>query len=293
MTSKLPTVLELLGKAVPYLADAGIETARLDAEVLLADILAMDRIGLYVNFDRPLEKREVDAYRQALIQRAKRIPLAHIIGKKEFMSLDFKVTPAVLVPRPETELLVETAIQKLKGRRGAAQCLRVVDVGTGSGAIAVTIAKNVLEAEVWAIDISAAALEVAKENAELHGVSDKVRWLHGNLLDPLRQYLGFRAELIVSNPPYVPSGEIGKVSPEVRREPRLALDGGNDGLFFYRELARTSREFLSEGGWICLEIGHDQGQAVAQMFEAARGFADVQVLPDLAGLDRVVAAKAV
>lgn len=293
MIARMPTVLELLKKAVPYLADAGIDTARLDAELLLAHVLGMDRIGLYVNFDRPLETREVDAYRQALILRARRMPLAYITGTKEFMSLEFKVNRAVLVPRPETELLVETAVEKLESLRESSESLRVVDVGTGSGVIAVTIAKKVPDAEVWAIDISTAALRVARENASRHSVSDRIHWLQGNLLEPLRRISGFAAELIVANPPYVPSRDIGKDSPEVRWEPRVALDGGTDGLDFYRRLARTSRPYLVPGGWICLEIGYDQGQAVAELFETAGGFAEVQVLPDLAGLDRIVVARAV
>lgn len=291
MKQRLPTVLELLGKATSFFQEAGIQTARLDAQVLLADILGMDRLHLYVNYDRPLEQHEVNAYRQAVVRRAKRVPVAYITGKKEFMSLEFKVTPAVLVPRPETELLVETASELLKRRDDQGEGAVVADVGTGSGVIAVCLAKLPEVKMVWAIDVSPDALAVARYNGKEHGVNSKVQWVQGDLLQPLLK-AGVKVDMVVTNPPYIPTEAIGSDCTEVRWEPKTALDGGKDGLKYYRLLAAQVPRVLREGGWLCMEIGFDQGPSVSQLLEATGRFGQVRVVTDLAGHDRIVVAAA-
>ncbi len=285
MTSPLPTVIELLGKAVSFLEAEGVSSPRLDAEVMLANILGLDRIHLYVNYDRPLEEHEVNQFRQAIVRRAQKTPVAYITGKKEFMSLEFAVTPAVLIPRPETELLVEQALELLGGMTLPAD---VVDVGTGSGAIAVCLAKSPRVRRLWAIDLSSQALQVAKRNGERHGVSEKVQWVQGDMLKPLLQSKGEGVDMIVSNPPYVPTGAIGRDCPEVLKEPRAALDGGKDGLDYYRILVAQSPQVLRPSGWLCLEIGDGQGRSVAELMERQGPFTQVRVIPDLAGRERVV-----
>ena len=290
--SRPVTVRQALHEAEAMLAKAGVESARLDAELLLAATVGLDRGELYLRDATPLAARAEDLFRSLVSRRVCGEPVAYITGRREFWSLDFLVTPAVLVPRPETEMLVEAAVRLLTdnlrviGRRS-----RVLDLGTGSGAIAVALAKEIRWAEIWAVDISSQALEVARANARRHDVEEKIRFLRGDLFEPVGDRMEF-FDLIVSNPPYVRRGEFDDLQRDVRDfEPRAALDGGTDGLDFYRRIIPGAMSYLRIGGWLAVEIGADMGEDVARLFTDADGYAPPQFYRDLAGKDRVVCAR--
>lgn len=272
------TVLKVLQWTAGYFSDKGIEGGRLDAELLLSDTLKLDRVGLYLNYDRPLSAGELETFRAAVGRRAKREPLQYIRGQAEFWSLPLTVNPAVLIPRPDTEVLVEEALKRIAGP------VRILDVGTGSGAIAIALAHEQPEASVEAVDLSAEALAVAQGNAERNGVAARVTLRQGDL----RQLQGAGYDLVVSNPPYIPSADLAGLMPEVREfEPLLALDGGDDGLFCYRLLAAQARALLKPGGWLLLEVGIDQAAGVTELLQGA-GLVDIFTRADYAGVARVV-----
>ena len=264
-----------------YFTGKGIESARLESELLLAATLGLDRIGLYVNFERPLDVDELAAFRERVRRRAQREPLQYILGETEFWSLMFNVGPAVLVPRADTEVLIEEALTRVAGVE------RVLDVGTGSGAIAIVLAHENPGIQVTALDCSEPALEVARGNARRNGVADRITFLAGDLTAlPVGPF-----EMIVSNPPYIPSKDWETLMPEVRDyEPRLALDGGGDGLEAYRQLARQSAHILTQGGWLLVEVGIGQAADVKALFNAA-GLIEVGHRDDYAGIPRVVTGR--
>lgn len=273
------TIGAMLKWSEQYFGSHGAETPRLDAEVLLSYLLGEKRIYLYVHFDQPLTADELARYRELVKRRAAGEPVAYICGEKEFMGLSFKVSPAVLVPQPDTEILVEAAMERLKGKEDA----RIVDVCTGSGAIALALAHYLPTVSVAATELSADALAIAKQNAETLELSSRAEFFEGDLLAPLA---GKIFDAIVSNPPYIPSGDIDGLPREVRAEPRMALDGGTDGLDFYRRLVRESGDFLKDGGFLAVECGDTQAGAIAEM--AAGGFGKTEIVRDLADKERVV-----
>lgn len=275
------TVLKILQWTADYFAGKGIDSPRLEAELLLAATLRMDRVGLYINFERPLDSRELADYREKVRRRGSREPGQYILGETEFWSLPFKISPAVLIPRADTEVLVEEALKRIKSQA------RVLDVGTGSGAIAVALAHELPEIKVTALDCSDAALEVARGNAELNNVSARVCFLEGDLRDlPAGPF-----EAVISNPPYIPTGDWASLMPEVREhEPRLALDGGVDGLDAYRQLAAQANHVLVPGGWLLVEVGIKQAKDVVALFKAA-GLLEIETRDDYAGIPRVVMGK--
>jgi len=276
-----PRVLDVLRLATAFLAERGVDNARLDAEVLLADCLGLDRVGVYLHFDRPLGAAERARYRELIRRRGGRVPLQHIRGRQEFFSREFRVDPRVLIPRADTETVVEELLSVAPRQARP----RILDVGSGSGAIAVTVALELAAAEVFAGDVSPDAVVVGQENARRHGVEERIDFRCGDLFAP---FAGERFDLVVCNPPYVPSGEIGGLAPEVRdHEPRQALDGGADGLDFYRRLSASVAGALSEGGSCVLEIGAGQREPVERLFAAA-GFVESVVRRDLAGIERVL-----
>lgn len=304
------TIGQILPRATGYLEKKGVEKPRLEAEVLLGAVLGLERIQLYVQFDRPLTSREVEHYRQLVVQRGQRIPTAYLVGRKEFFSLDFKVTPAVLIPRPETERLVEVALSWLKKRveereaiaelpgksAGAWEAgkLLVADVGTGSGVVAVTVARELgKRCHVYALDLSPEALAVAKENAAWHGVEGCITFLQGDLLSPLQELsLEGKLEAVLSNPPYIPSALLDRLAPEISRyEPRLALDGGADGLAVFRRLIPQAGAFLKPGGLLACEMGEDQEKEIEQIIRSRGGFGEPVFYKDYAGRPRVVTAE--
>jgi len=267
----------------------GIDRAALDAELLLGHALELSREQLMLAAGRVLGSSQVRAYERLLARRCAREPLAYITGRREFWSLDFHVTPAVLIPRPETERLVEIVLQ-LAGELQSGQRLRIVDIGTGSGAIAVALASELAGAQMFATDSSAAALAIAAENAARNRVADKIKFVHGDLLDGLPADRPFG--LIVSNPPYIRRAEIDALEPEVNRwEPRGALDGGLDGLDYYRRIATEAFDYLRPNGAVAVEIGAGMGKAVEALFKDDAGCVEVEIYNDYAGIDRVVVAR--
>lgn len=274
------TVLKILQWTADYFRGKGIESGRRDAELLLGASLGLDRVGLYLHFDRPLEEAELAAFRALVVKRARREPLQYILGETEFWSLPFSVSPAVLIPRQDTEVLVEEALRVVGGRR-------VLDVGAGSGAVGISLAHELHDAEVVALDICPETLAVATENARRNGVSSRIRFLEGDLADlPEGPF-----DLIVSNPPYIPADELDGLMPEVRHfEPRRALDGGDDGLYSYRALASQAASRLVPGGWLLVEVGMGQASAVRRLFAEA-GLTEVFCRDDYGGVPRVIGGR--
>ena len=262
------------------------QNARLDAELLLGEALGIDRIQLIVQAERPLTEGELGRYRALIKRRRNGEPIAYILGRREFFALPFRVDRRVLIPRPDTELLVETA---LNGTRGRHLYGRMLDLCTGSGCVAIAFAKDRPTWRVTAVDLSPEAAALARENARRAGVVHNLGVLNGDLFAPLPQAARF--ELITANPPYIPSGDIAGLDVDVRDfEPRLALDGGEDGLMVTRRLLGQAPRYLVPGGLLALEVGFDQAPAVASLFEAA-GFAEVARAKDLAGIERVVSGR--
>ena len=280
---ELWTIGRILKWTEQYFKEKGIESPRLDAEVLLSHILGRERIYLYVHFDEPLEPAELARYREAIKQRVQRVPVAYIIGEKEFMGLTFRVTADTLVPRPDTEILVQAAIERLRARGDAP---RFADIGTGTGAICLSVLHFLPKAQADTVDISPAARAVAEENAAALEVADRVTFHTGDLLAPLA---GQCYDAILSNPPYIPDGDIAALAPEVRlKEPRTALAGGKDGLDFYRRLMADAPALLKDGGFLAVEVGIHQAAPVAAL--AVPAFSRTEILKDYAGIERVVIA---
>ena len=282
------TAREALRLGVERLRKAGVESAQLDMSLIMAEALGTNRLGLYMDLDRPLNDAERANARAMLARRVAREPIAYILGRKEFYGLEFKVTRDTLIPRPETEHLVETALEWLNARAESLPAPRVVDVGTGSGAIAVAVAHACPRAEVIATDISAPALEIARANAAQHGVAERIAFHQASLLAALDAPV----DLILSNPPYVPQGDLPSLAPEVAAfEPHSALFSGADGLDCIRALIAAAPAQLRPGGMLALECGARQAAAIAQLLTDTEHFAPAQIVNDLAGIPRVVAAR--
>lgn len=278
-------ISQWLNYATKYLAERYPPSGRIDAEVLLMHCTGRGRAALYRDGLKGLTPGQENEFRRLLERRASGEPVAYITGRREFMGLEFLVGPAVLIPRPETELLVEKALKFLKPLPAPV----VVDVGAGSGAISVSLAVLLDSARVYATDISREALAVAGKNAARHGVAARVEFLPGDLLDPLLKIQGFRADLVAANLPYVPSGEIPLLMKGVRDfEPHFALDGGPDGLDQYRRLIPQAREILRDGGHLLMEIAPGQGAELTKILGSGW---KVEVFHDLAGRERLVVAK--
>lgn len=272
------TTLKVLDWTKEFLFSRGVENARLEAEWLLCAATGLDRVGLYLNFEKPLNEEELAVYRGMVARRGRREPLQHILGTQEFCGLSFEVSPDVLVPRHDTEALVNEALVRMPG------ALSILDVGTGSGCIAVVLSTKLHNAAVTAVDISEAALMVARRNAEINGVC--IEYLQGSLLEPVA---GRQFDLIVSNPPYIPSSDIEALQPEVRTfDPRAALDGGLDGLEIYRKLIPDAVTALACGGWLLVEVGIGQANDVSGLFNSTDGYGQPVTACDPSGVARVV-----
>ena len=274
---------EYLAVTTEFLEGKGVESPRIDAELMLATALGMTRVDLYTNHERPLVADEVERYRDMVKRRAGREPVHYIVGSREFWSLDFRVDRRVLIPRPETELLVELAVEFLKARDPGA---RLLDLGTGSGAIAVSVASEITDLQVLATDTSASVLELAPMNAQAHSVADRIEFCRGDLFaavaDDVEPF-----DLLLSNPPYVTSEEYSGLQPEVRQwEPMTALVGGDDGMSVVGRLVDEAPAYLKSDGQLMVEVG-SQWRQVVERFEAG-GWRDVQLKRDLAGRERVV-----
>jgi release factor glutamine methyltransferase len=274
------TVRRVLGWTTQHFEKLGLDSPRLTAELLLAHVLHVSRIRLYTDLDRPLEAAELGAVRALIVRRASGEPTSYLTGTREFYGRTFAVDPRVLVPRPETELLVEAVLQAVP--RDAE--VRVLDLCTGSGCVGITVALERPRARVLATDTSPGAVEVARANASALGAAERFEARLGDLLAPVEDEAPF--DVVVANPPYVPRGEIPTLPPEVRREPQLALDGGPDGLDVVRRIATAAPGRLVTGGLLALEIGDGQGPAVHSLLEAA-GYGSVRIERDLARHDRL------
>jgi len=259
-----------------------------EAELLFSEIFKCDRASLYLNRGLRLDKTQAAEISGALKRRIAGEPIQYILGKTEFMGMEFKVTPDVLIPRPETEVLIEAVIKLVNSLSLKRRALKILDVGTGSGCIAVSLAKLLTNVKVDALDISEKALEVAKFNAALNKV--KINFIQDNLF-PACYLQPATYNLIVSNPPYVRASEIGKLQIEVRREPRIALDGGRDGLDFYRNIIQSAVKCLKINGYLILEIGFGQLPEIKNIFHKSHKFEIIEVVKDYSNIARVVIAK--
>lgn len=283
------TIFKLLSWAASYFKEKKIDSPRLTAEILLANSLGIKRIDLYLQYDRPVDKAELARFKSLLKRRIKSEPVAYIIGEKGFYASDFKVNSAVLIPRPETELLVEKAIEILQQMGVENRQNVVLELGTGSGAIVVSLAKAIPENVYMANDISMKALSVARENA-VRIMGGKIHFFAGSWFSSLFENEFF--DLIVSNPPYIPANDVDNLQHEVRdNEPHLALDGGSDGLACYRDILMHAYKYLRPKGRILLEIGYDQKQGIKQILEKTSRYKDAEFIKDLPGQDRMVIIK--
>jgi release factor glutamine methyltransferase len=296
------TVLEGIQKSAEFLAKKNVESPRLQAELLLAHVLKLPRMKLYLNFERALTDAETNTFRELVKRRAQREPLQHIVGTTSFCGLEIAVNRDVLVPRPETELLAEEGWKWLGEHRTSniehptsnAGNTMVLDFGTGSGCIAIALAAKCPNAKILALDVSAEALEVAKQNAARNNVAERIEFVLGDGFSIVRQTGKLPVplfDLIISNPPYIPSAEIETMEPEVRDyDPRGALDGGADGLDFYRRFAVEAREFLKPDGKIMLEFGDSQADAIKNIFEKQNWIVEA-IREDYTQRQRILTAK--
>lgn len=273
------TVRTVLGWTTEYFEKRGLDSPRLTAEVLLAHVLKMSRVYLYTDLERPLSRQELSGFRALLERRAGGEPTQYLTGAREFYNRRYAVDPRVLIPRPETELLVEALLNKIPSHRTC--CL--LDLCTGSGCVAISLAAERPQATVFATELSAEACDVARANARALKVEDRVSILQGDLFGPLEP--GRRFDAVVANAPYVRTQEIPALSAEVRREPAMALDGGPDGLSVLRRIIAAAGRWLEPGAILALEIGEQQGKAVLDLLEDA-GYAGARIEKDLAKLDR-------
>ncbi|MGE5172350.1 MAG: peptide chain release factor N(5)-glutamine methyltransferase [Betaproteobacteria bacterium] len=284
------TIIEAINKAAKKLSEQGISTARLDAEVLLRHILSRDRAWLLAHIQEDLDETNRRIYEQAVDRRAKREPLQHITKQQEFWGLEFLVTPDVLIPRPETELIIESVLGAAEHRE---KPLIIIDLCTGSGCIAVSLAKELQAARIVAIDKSPRALSVARENALRHDVAERIRFLEGDLFEPLEALdIHGQADIIVSNPPYVPSGDQRTLQPEVRAyEPAMALFAGPDGTEIHRKIIDSAPRFLKTRGVLIMEMGLGQADVLVKMVRHAGDYGPAEILKDLAGINRVIVTR--
>ena len=280
MTSESWTPLKVLTWTAGRFGERGIDSARLDAELLLAHVLGTSRVALYTSFDKPLSVDELARYRELVKRRLAGEPVAYLVGEQEFWSLALHVDEHVLIPRRDTETLVEVALKAARSLPPGR--IRLADVCTGSGAVAIALASELPEAEVVATDASDAALQVASANVARHGLAERVQLRAGDLCAPLDGHFA----IIAANPPYIPTGSLAGLAAEVRREPALALDGGADGLTVLRRIIGDARTHLDPGGTLAVEHGFDQAAAVAALCAAA-GYERVTTTRDLAGVERV------
>jgi release factor glutamine methyltransferase len=283
------TVKRLLEWTTGFFTRKGVDPARLSAEQLLAHVLKVPRIKLYTDFERPLGESELSAYRELVRRASEQEPIAYLTGKAHFFNLELDITRDVLIPRPDTETLVENVLQLIR-RTSGFETPRVLDVCTGSGCIATAIAHHHKHATIVATDISAAALDIARRNIDRLGLSDRIMLLQGDMFEPLSELLDKSPfDLIVSNPPYIATPKIETLDRSVRDyEPMIALDGGPDGLVFHRQLFAGAPSRLRSGGRIYFEIAFDQADAVLALASEYSDFEQIRILKDAAGNNRVL-----
>lgn len=280
------TVLEALNLSTDYLSKKNIESARLNAELMLAHILKCKRLELYLMFDRPLDDNELHQYRTFLSRRAQREPLQYILGEVEFFNIRLKVNRSVLIPRPETEVLVEKIIDEFKEKTD----IRFLDIGVGSGNISIALLKNITQAKAIAIDISEEALALAKKNSEMNEVQDRIELIKFDILNENIETLG-KFDLIVSNPPYVSAMDFETLEPELKvYEPTIALTDMYNGFTFYKKIIQISSSLLNSKGKIYFEIGKDQSDEIKNMM-VEKGFDNIIVIKDYQDIDRIISGE--
>src|SRR3972149_5397910 len=300
------TIKETLSWTTDYLVQYDVPDAKAEAEYLLAHALGCKRVELHVNHASGLSYHALQEFIDFVERRIKREPPQYIIGEQEFYGLTFKVNKDVLIPRPETEILVEEAVKTVRSQESEVRSQNtkihyselltpdsklILDLCTGSGCIAVSLAKEIPDSQIYVVDISESALDVARENAERHSVVDKITFIQGNLFAPLRG-LSLKVDLIVSNPPYVSRDMMKDLQPEIRDyEPEIAVYAGDDGLDFYRRIISESPAYLTQGGHLILEIGYGQAEEIKKLIEQSNAFADISITKDFAGIDRVIKAQ--
>lgn len=278
------TVLESLDLSSKYLTEKGIESARMNAELLLSHILSCKRLDLYLRFNQPLNKKETDVYREYITRRANSEPYQYIVGDAEFYGLKFFVDRNVLIPRQDTEILIDVILEKFSTESD----LKILDIGTGSGNIPISLAINLLESKIISIDISHKAIKVAEKNRELHNLKSRVGFIKSDILtDSLEKY-NHTFDIVVSNPPYITSKDMADLQREVIDfEPRGALTDDGDGLKFYREISKKAKNLLVESGMLFFEVGEGQAEAVKEIM-LKNGFTNIKIKKDLAEIKRVV-----
>lgn len=289
-TKKIWKIKELVLRTTDYLTKYNIPSPRLDAEVLLSYLLKKERIFLYLNWDSILKEHTLDLFRKLVLKRSKHVPIAYLIGHKEFMSIDFEVNEKVLIPRPETETLIEATLKKM-----ALQPNRewvAIDMGTGCGNIAVALARR-QNVRIYASDISEDALSISRENAKKNKVEKSIRFLCGDLFESFNGLnLAGEIDFVVSNPPYVSSADFEKLPIDIKQyEPRIALDGGTDGIDFYSELVKGAEEFLKPHGFLIMEIGYGQVEEIKKLVSLSKAFLEPEIIMDYGGIERVVICK--
>lgn len=284
------TILELIKWTTSYFTSHDIDSPRTTAEIFLADVLKIKRIDLYLQYDRPLIPSELDSFKMLIKRRIGREPVAYIMGRKEFWSMDLKVTPDVLIPRPETECLVEAVLPHIPEKENE-KTKRILDLGTGSGAIVLALVSQRPGHLFFASDLSGKALEVASENAERHGFAGHINFFSSNWFLPLRGN-AVLFDIIVSNPPYIRSDDIGKLQPEVcEYEPRMALESDKDGLGAIRHIVTHAHMYLNRDGYLLLEIDHHQKKDVWRIIDQTDQYEDISFSKDYSGYFRVVEMK--
>ena len=284
------TIGKVLAAAKDFLERHGSGSPRLEAERLMAFILKLDRVDLYMQIDRPLTEAERHAYKQVIKDRAEGNPVQYITGEQGFRRLVLKVTPDVLIPRPETELLVDVAVNNLQFKPGTEITEpkpEILEIGTGSGAIAISLAFEHPVVLVWALDISSRALEVARDNASKYNVDESIIFFESDLFEQLEDHHRKPFDAIVANPPYITSDEMASLPAEVLREPHLALDGGQGGLDYIKRISAGARQYIKTGGFLALEIGAEQADGVSDIL-LRDSYSDIRVFKDYAKRDRVV-----
>jgi len=293
------TIKGILEWAISHFKKRGIESPRLNAELLLEYVLKKSRPDLYLEFDRLLSSSQLALFKKLVLKRSHYVPLSYLIGEQDFMDLRFKVNSNVYIPRPETEVLVEETLKAVqssklvvKDKSNWSKPFLIVDLGTGCGNIAISLVKRIKGSRAYAIDVSKEALEVALQNARFYKIESKIEFLQGDMFSPLYGLdLEGKVDLVISNPPYIATDEMEKLSPEVKKEPRIALDGGKDGLNFYRRIIREAPRFLSKGKLLALEIGYDQADKVRKLIMTEGNLEPPVIIADYEGNQRIVLSR--
>lgn len=287
VTAKTLTIFDILSWAIQELQGGLVLSPQVEAEIIVGNAVGLSRAELYLNRQQAVAKPELEFIKKAVADRTTGKPLQYILGHQQFRYLDLVCWEGVLIPRPETELLVEKALDELNTSGGFKN---VLDIGCGTGAIAISIASEYRGASVYASDISAKALLLTKENARLAGVLDRVVVVKADIFAGLEDIKG-ELDMVVSNPPYIPSSDLSLLQREVQFEPRVALDGGEDGLDLYRAIIEDAPGYLKSGGVLLFEIGIEQTAQIADLIKSTGRFADIEVFKDYAGIERIIKAR--